>query len=1262
MPDASTANAAAEIESLIASARKAPHNFVLMKTKDGVAIEGHKTKTAKALIPLVKAKGGMPAVSCMGQMEVTGKLITLKVEDEKVPGTLPKLAKRYFKSLGIHAKIQIALPSGELISDGEDEEGAPGTDAAPDEAETGDATEAPVRPLDHKGDLEDRIKTLIPLVKAAIEKGVAGADRLPAAMKQAAGAVAKDAFELAENLVAAIEKIVGQAGTPSGGEGDERTRLETEFRAIGADFLRLTKEAPPLISGKAVQVANLFRSELDKDLKKADQVLTLLKKFLSDEIGKLGSRPEAPKNRTPEETELAQVSEPERKSLEKLKASEPKAYAAAIDALREIRAKGWADMSPAGRQKSAEDTEKTRQAAEKARTELASAKGALTKAMQAHAAAGTEKGEAQLAMNRLDQAIRDLTARAGDVTKLSPDALRTYRAEAQKLVNDREAAKKTLADATEKERKAAEIRSGAQATVGTAETKLKSANDAHDTAFRKQEAAEARKGIMDAVAFGPLSADAKPPFADADKAAFIRAFAKDSRLAETAMAAARGAKDPSAVARNAEMVAGAYGSGFADAQGNRLDLPPDQMRGMAENALKMGAQLGEDYFKGFSDYMASGKQLAADPHGGMDKPKPGEDRDAFVNRVSLNRTRAMGAAAVRPDGAVDFASGAASDAMNDMLFHPGALNTCTPQLTAKMVETRGLFTNPATAPQAQKIVKDTKLPDRKKPGFGAATTLIAGTCGKGKDGLGDNDARAAVLSAMMTPLSQGPVGSCFSTAPVRGIREETPLKAMEEFSKIASTGQYKATNGSIYPANTTLPEGENPLMRSFEYSVATAAAEDLASIERDRLQKAVFNPADTDGLAGLKDVIGKSKWKGGSSILKGIIPGVEAKLKKALAKDLKFEYNAGPQVGGPSGGGGDGHSTQGAYEIKYKGKALVTEQAFMDAIKEIALGAAGEKATSSTGKAILDHVSAPAFRDSIVKSMGGTNEYLPWKLADGGFEWQTQQVLHGGKPGIYDMTPASDPPPSEAERTSAVIKGMMAKQGDMSGGMSLISTRGDNANHAFNALPTDPSFDKLRGGNIDDKIRDELVDPGKKIATTKLPRERAAKMYEDQIKTAMQGKPDADRDLLVKALKNAPAADMTPAEIKTKVATEMAAWRDVQAQRELDEWFAADNAKLKREGKPERANSEKAGYLDWFKNKVDGDIKGEIDAVLMQDLAMPEVVMADTNWGGPEGQVFFVAAPDPSTGDLKLWKKTMPGGKMQPAGDNWAQANWYEIH
>ena len=189
MPDASTANAAAEIESLIASARKAPHNFVLMKTKDGVAIEGHKTKTAKALIPLVKAKGGMPAVSCMGQMEVTGKLITLKVEDEKVPGTLPKLAKRYFKSLGIHAKIQIALPSGELISDGEDEEGAPGTDAAPDEAETGDATEAPVRPLDHKGDLEDRIKTLIPLVKAAIEKGVAGADRLPAAMKQAAGAV-----------------------------------------------------------------------------------------------------------------------------------------------------------------------------------------------------------------------------------------------------------------------------------------------------------------------------------------------------------------------------------------------------------------------------------------------------------------------------------------------------------------------------------------------------------------------------------------------------------------------------------------------------------------------------------------------------------------------------------------------------------------------------------------------------------------------------------------------------------------------------------------------------------------------------------------------------------------------------------------------------------------------------------------------------------------------------------------------------------------
>lgn len=269
------------------------------------------------------------------------------------------------------------------------------------------------------------------------------------------------------------------------------------------------------------------------------------------------------------------------------------------------------------------------------------------------------------------------------------------------------------------------------------------------------------------------------------------------------------------------------------------------------------------------------------------------------------------------------------------------------------------------------------------------------------------------------------------------------------------------------------------------------------------------------------------------------------------------------------------------------------------------------------------------------------------------FEDQTERVLQGGTPSINKILPKSGLPSTRSGRTEKVIGSILNLGSTKPTDMKLISTRGDNANHAFNALPGHPSQDKIRDPDSDAKIKRELIDPGKALASTKLPTDQAARMYDDQLRALLAGA-DADmRDILADAFKRRPIEPMTPGELKAKVETELAAYRAAEAQRRAKNWIAANrpsaDAKLQKR------------VLDFFVAQVDKGTSGDIQAALMQALPVPEVVIADTNWGGPEGQTFFVAAPDPVTGDLVMWKKDAFTGRMTPAGQNWEDSNWYEV-
>ena len=69
------------------------------------------------------------------------------------------------------------------------------------------------------------------------------------------------------------------------------------------------------------------------------------------------------------------------------------------------------------------------------------------------------------------------------------------------------------------------------------------------------------------------------------------------------------------------------------------------------------------------------------------------------------------------------------------------------------------------------------------------------------------------------------------------------------------------------------------------------------------------------------------------------------------------------------------------------------------------------------------------------------------------------------------------------------------------------------------------------------------------------------------------------------------------------------------------------------------------------------DLGSKIDELLIKEL-YAEFVVADTNWGDAKERSLHVIAPDPTTGEAKLWKKKVPSGSMAPVPDDWLADKW----
>ena len=1232
---------AAEWGELITKARKRELNFALVMGKSGgVVLAADLKKNATVMMRQAKANGGT-AKGCQGLMAVTGKRIEFRAENDSLPGPLLNQTKKHMKQLGMAFKVVFVLPSGEVIDDGEEDE-----DAAPKDENKSTR------------DADADVVTTIPET-----------DTEPTAALKTA------------------EKAEPDAGSAADPDGDPMADVVAAFEPVAADLARLQSLAAATVGKKARQIEASFAAMVKAaNPKKATILADMARKFADGELAKLDDAKgdffdaasdlmnkaadglsEAAKvvkgvaediSETVDDiVDLTLLPATQQETLTTLRSADPETYKVAMDTLDEMEKDGRVDASPASIQTSRTALEAANKAAATARIALEQAQAKVASLApepgSEWATAQTKLATAQADWEQFNASLpepseMDETQRnAMMVRGMELDRLRK---EAEAALKSAEAAAKTQADDA----------------VAAAQEKSNTAKDAQKAANADLNAKESKKGLLDALSFGRLSPNSKPAFKAEDKQKLIEVFAKDGALARNALDLAARSEDPSVIAQNAGFVADKLTDGFAAPDGRKLDMPEDAMRAMACNALQLGATEGQDYFDGFDAYLKSGKQLEPDPYGGLGTPETDHKKETLrKNKIALSRTTAVGSAVIGDKGKVDFSSPDGKAAMDHMMFHPGSLNTFSPHMTAKMTEMRDLFEGPDGA-SAQNLIDSTKVPTPPMAGTVAGGKIIAGTMGKKPADINDTDAKAAVLSAMMTPLSQGPVGSCFSTAPVRAIRETDPLRAMEEFQKIATTGQYVTADNRIFPADTNPPVGENPMMRTWEYSVATAAAEKADSQERQTLSDAITGP---NALGALSTVIPAEKWNDKVEPGKLPVPGVKKKLDRAIAEKFKFEYNAGPEVGGPDGGGGDGHSSQGGYQVMYNGKAITSEAEMDAALKEVALDVTGHDATSTEGKAVLDIFVAKdgsgnpiagansPVADALVTSYGGTvgdgkprsEKKAPWNLSSGGLEYQTAAVLEGApytRSDILGKKPATGV--ARSARTSQIIQSVLGIAG--TDDLEPVGTGGKNAAHAFNALPNHPSNAKLQGPDMAAKIQSELIAPGQAVANAKLPADRAARMFDDQIKAMAADADDIERPLLLAALANRPTTEMTPQEVSDKIQAEIAGYRDVVAQKRADAYIAKKA--------PTANNARKARILSAFKKQVKENVDKDIGSYLMERLPMPEVVIADSNWGGPEGQVLFVAAPDPRTGDLILWKKDAFSSEMTPLGQNWEDGTW----
>jgi hypothetical protein len=744
-----------------------------------------------------------------------------------------------------------------------------------------------------------------------------------------------------------------------------------------------------------------------------------------------------------------------------------------------------------------------------------------------------------------------------------------------------------------------------------------------------------KKRLLDATLHGPLAPDTPPPLSDQRSADLVQFAFLNKNAGVAAVNALATSRDPDDTLAVIDKVMEKMKAKFK--HGGK-DFPfSSDWYGARLIEVAMAAPPDEDLVDLIESYIDDGLHLERDPFG----PDPGKDKRA------AQRTKKLAEALLDPSGNVVVGEAAMEVALH-MLLSPDAVDNGTPMLAFHSLD--------ALRDLADQDIAD-KLAAVGDPENDDAKALVRKTLGLDEDApVTANEARLAALTAFLTPIDQGKVGSCFTTAPARRFREEEPDMALEQFVNMVTTGKFTDPDGNEVPVVTKLNENDgNPLVRSFEYSAAALAASQDGSREQKALRTMMFQP---EGLKKVKDIVGDTDWT-----------AVRALLVTNISGAFRITYD--PTI--ETAKSNDGSSSRGRFVLVTKApyagevdKPITTKDAYMACLHKIAVHSltdAGYDPDDDGDKPVFQKVKELIDSDAFANCVGG-GKTKPWEMASGGLEKGPTKAMFGGDPTTTDMLGKGAKPPDTATpeekaladgvRTKAILDKLAKSVEGDPGEQVNIGTAGI---HAFSALPQDETLQSVMDPDPTErskKIDDVLVLPGRKIAATDLTAERATHFYDTQVDYYLS----RASDTLLPALKNKVAANrptgpMTPKAVQAAIDAAVDDYLTALAVQSAEDWKAEQ---LKKGKTPSDTD-----YND-TRDKAKKSSKGRLDAraanQMLKTLGLPQVRIADTNWGDASSHTFFVVAPDPRSGELRLWKQTDPGGDMTPMGDDWLYTSW----